>query len=47
MAKITKESSCGACGLSLAEKTIEYVKADRYVPCEQCHRILYYSDGLF
>lgn len=47
MAKITKESSCGACGLSLAEKTIEYVKADRYVPCEQCHRILYFSDGLF
>ena len=46
MARITKTRSCGACGLNLAEKTIENVKEERWVTCEQCHRALYYSDSV-
>lgn len=46
MSRITRERSCEACGLALSEKTIESAKEDRVVNCEQCHRILYYSEGV-
>ncbi len=46
MARITKGRSCEACGLQLGEKIIEMVKDERPVPCEACHRILYFSEGL-
>jgi predicted nucleic acid-binding Zn-ribbon protein len=46
MAKITKKHTCSACGLSLATKVVEIAKEDKVVTCEQCHRILYYTEGL-
>lgn len=43
MSLITKEQTCEVCGMRQAEKTVESVKEDRIVPCESCHRILYFS----
>lgn len=41
-----KKGFCGGCGNHLPEKTVETLKIDRVATCEQCHRILYYSEGL-
>jgi uncharacterized protein len=46
MARITKKGNCGQCGTSLPTKVIQDVKEDRVVTCEQCHRILYYSESI-
>jgi predicted nucleic acid-binding Zn-ribbon protein len=46
MAEVTKKQSCGACGTSLPERTIQMLKDDKTATCESCHRILYYSEGL-
>lgn len=46
MAQITKQGSCGNCGLSLATKVVEFTKEGRLQSCEQCFRILYYTEGL-
>lgn len=40
-------SQCGACKTLLPEKTIESVKDGRITTCESCHRILYFTEGLF
>ncbi len=46
MAEIIKGRSCSGCGNHLPERTLEALKVERTVTCEQCHRILYYTDGL-
>lgn len=46
MSRITKRGTCGACGTSLPTKVIEDAKDDRLVTCEECHRILYYSESV-
>lgn len=47
MAKITRQRTCEACGLALSEKSIEFTKEGRMVPCDQCHRFLYYTEGIY
>lgn len=46
MAQVVKGTSCSGCGNVLPTRTLEAVKIDRVVTCEQCHRILYYTEGL-
>ena len=46
MARIGKKGNCEMCGTSLPTKVIEDVKDDRTVTCEECHRILYYSESV-
>ncbi len=46
MGLITKGRTCSACGTLVAERTIQGVKDDRIVTCDECHRILYYTEGL-
>ncbi len=46
MAEVVKYSSCGGCGMLLAERVLANLKDDRVVACEECHRILYYTEGL-
>jgi len=46
MADVVTRKSCGACGNLLPEKAITALQEDRIVTCEQCHRILYYTEGL-
>lgn len=38
--------ACAGCGNHLPEKTFDALKSDRVATCEQCHRILYYTEGL-
>lgn len=42
-----KDSTCGGCGTHLPERSIEALKEDKTVTCESCHRILYYTEGVF
>ena len=46
MAKIKNGNVCEGCGNLLPERTLEMAKTDRVATCEQCHRILYYTEGL-
>jgi len=46
MSRISKKSTCGQCGTSLPTKVVEDVKEDKLVTCEECHRILYYSESV-
>ncbi|MBS1717270.1 MAG: hypothetical protein JSS72_06025 [Armatimonadetes bacterium] len=46
MTKVTKNSRCGVCGTLLPERLIEAARKDQAVTCEECKRILYYSEGL-
>jgi len=46
MSEVTKKGTCGACGMSLPERTLQGLKEDKLITCEACHRILYWTDGL-
>jgi predicted nucleic acid-binding Zn-ribbon protein len=46
MADVIKFSSCGGCGTLLPTRILQNLKDDRVVACEECHRILYYTEGL-
>lgn len=46
MARISPKKACSSCGMAVAEKSIEMVKDDKFVTCEQCHRFLYFSEGV-
>lgn len=46
MASITKTAHCSECGSHLAERTIEQAKDDKLVTCDECHRLLYWTEGL-
>ena len=46
MGHITRKRTCSACGTHLAERTIQHVLEERIVTCDECHRILYYTEGL-
>jgi uncharacterized protein len=46
MAQIQKGNFCEGCHSHLAERTVQSARDDKLVTCEQCHRILYYTDGL-
>lgn len=46
MSRISKKSTCEQCGTSLPTKVVEDVKEDKLVTCEECHRILYYSESV-
>ncbi len=43
---VTKQQTCEECGTKVADKSIESIKDDRTVTCEECHRILYWTGGL-
>lgn len=45
MVKVDK-NSCGGCHTALSTKTIELAKEGKFVTCESCHRLLYYTEGL-
>lgn len=46
MSRIQKNKTCGMCGTSLPTKVVEDVKEDKFVTCEDCHRILYFSESI-
>ncbi len=46
MAEATKEGYCGACGTTLPRTTIESAKNGNVATCQECHRIIYASDGV-
>jgi uncharacterized protein len=46
MARITREMTCEECGCHVAEKSRALLNEDRVVTCEECHRILFQSDGI-
>ena len=46
MALITKQQTCEECGTQVADKSIELIKDDRTVTCEECQRILYWTGGI-
>jgi hypothetical protein len=41
-----KTGTCGACGNTLPTRTMTLLREERVVSCEQCHRILYYTEGV-
>ena len=43
---ITRQQTCEECGTKVSDKSIEYIKDDRIVNCEECHRILYWTGGI-
>jgi len=45
MAEVSKKGSCGGCGTSLPERTLQALREDKIVACEECHRILYFTEG--
>ena len=46
VAVITKQQTCEECGTKVSDKSIESIKDDRIVNCEECHRILYWTGGI-
>lgn len=42
MALITEEGRCGACGVQVAERVSQAVRAGRGVQCESCRRVLFF-----
>ncbi|MBS1701521.1 MAG: hypothetical protein JST12_07665 [Armatimonadetes bacterium] len=46
LSKVTKQQTCEECGTKVADKSIESIKDDKMVTCEECHRILYWTGGL-
>jgi len=46
MGEITQKGTCSACGTLLAERTIQGAKDERVVTCDECHRLLYFTEGL-
>lgn len=43
---VTKQQTCEECGTKVSDKSIESIKDDRIVTCEECHRILYWTGGI-
>jgi len=41
MAVVTEAHKCDRCGVSIPEKTMELLKSDRLITCEDCRRILF------
>ena len=41
MAIVTEGETCDRCGVSIPEKTMEILKSDRLITCEDCRRILF------
>ena len=46
VAVVTKQQTCEECGTKVSDKSIESIKDDRIVNCEECHRILYWTGGI-
>ena len=46
VAIVTKQQTCEECGTKVSDKSIESIKDDRIVNCEECHRILYWTGGI-
>ncbi len=42
MALVTERGTCERCGVQLPTKTIEMAKEDKWITCEECHRILFH-----
>ncbi|HCE00058.1 MAG TPA: hypothetical protein DER07_03340 [Armatimonadetes bacterium] len=45
MAEATKEGLCGACGTTLPRTAIENAKLGQVATCQECHRIIYATEG--
>jgi predicted nucleic acid-binding Zn-ribbon protein len=43
---VKKTGNCGGCGTHLPERTISLLKDDKIGICEDCHRLLYYTEGV-
>jgi len=46
MATVDRRGNCTMCGTLLPKKTIETALDDKVVTCEECHRIIYATEGL-
>jgi predicted nucleic acid-binding Zn-ribbon protein len=46
MGQITRARTCSACGTLLPERTIQGAKEEKIMTCDECHRILYFTEGL-
>lgn len=46
MSRVQKDGTCEQCGTFLPRKTVELAKEHKWVTCESCHRILYWSEGI-
>jgi predicted nucleic acid-binding Zn-ribbon protein len=46
MGQITRGRTCSACGTHLPERTIQGAKEEKIMTCDECHRILYFTEGL-
>ena len=46
LAVVTRQQTCEECGTKVSDKSIESIKDDRIVTCEECHRILYWTGGI-
>lgn len=45
MAEATKDGLCGACGTTLPRSAIENAKLGQIATCQECHRIVYATEG--
>ncbi len=45
MAEATSQGLCGACGTTLPTAAIEHAKLGQVATCQECHRIIYATDG--
>jgi predicted nucleic acid-binding Zn-ribbon protein len=43
---IKKTGNCGGCGTHLPDRTVILAKEEKAAICEDCHRLLYYTEGL-
>lgn len=46
MATVDRRGNCTMCGTLLPKKTVESALEDKVVTCEECHRIIYATEGV-
>lgn len=46
MTAVDRRGNCTMCGTLLPKKTVESALEDKVVTCEECHRIVYATEGL-
>lgn len=46
MSLVTKENTCQECGSKIAERILMMLHEDQVATCEECRRILYYTEGI-
>jgi uncharacterized protein len=46
MSLVTRQHTCEECGSKIAERILLLLQEDQVATCEECRRILYYTDGI-